>query len=177
MDTRTIVNKYRNRIKDDHIYFAPDIPDKKLQNAIGSYASDLTQADVLLLVDNTVFRSAKTGLLITADSIYYAATFGESGCLRIDETKFINADFGIVSTDISLNNGDHEFYLNQMPRKQIKIIVELLRELISSSRCEPEILEAAPISINTEASLECRSCGAQITLSVSICEYCETPII
>jgi len=175
LNISTIVNKYREKIKDDKIFFAPYIPNKKLRNAMNSYASGVNAAEVLLLVDNTVFGSAKAGMLITTSCIYFAEPFGESQFLDTDKIISIDADFGIVSTDISFNNGKQTFFLNQISNKKIKILVELLRELICSSNFEPEIQEVS--SINKKANLECRGCGAQIPLSVSKCEYCETSII
>ena len=55
---------------EDSIYTAPDIPDKKLKNALRSFAPGVEPKDVLLLADDTVFGSAKEGLIITRDAVY-----------------------------------------------------------------------------------------------------------
>ncbi len=70
------------RLLDDHLahdadaswYRAPDIPTKKLQNALGKYASSASAASVLALGDGTVFGSAKEGVVITADTLFSHTT-------------------------------------------------------------------------------------------------------
>ena len=51
-------------------YRTPEIPAKKLQNAIGKYASSAPVASVLALGDGTVFGSAKEGIVITVDTLF-----------------------------------------------------------------------------------------------------------
>lgn len=51
--------------------FVGTIPPKKLKNAITSYATEVSPEDVLLLYDNTVFGSAKEGLILTAEAVYW----------------------------------------------------------------------------------------------------------
>jgi hypothetical protein len=50
-------------------YLHPQIPQAKLDRAIGKYGAGLKYEDVLALGDNTVFGSAKAGCLFTADGI------------------------------------------------------------------------------------------------------------
>lgn len=52
------------------IFLKGNIPEKKLANAIQAYANGVSQDEVILLLDDTVFGSAKEGLLITSDAIY-----------------------------------------------------------------------------------------------------------
>jgi hypothetical protein len=47
-----------------------NIPEKKLNNAILEYALDADPDDVYLLVDTTVFGSAKEGFLLTSQALY-----------------------------------------------------------------------------------------------------------
>ena len=67
---RGIVKKYQINIKDDYIYFYPDIPYKKLKNVQNSYAKGISIREVLILIDNTTFGSAKDGALFTDKAIY-----------------------------------------------------------------------------------------------------------
>lgn len=53
----------------DKIYVKPNIPSKKLNNAL-SYASGVVPEDVLILIDDTVFGGARDGILVTRDAIY-----------------------------------------------------------------------------------------------------------
>lgn len=53
----------------DKVYVKPNIPHKKLMNALG-YAPDARPEDVLILIDDTVFGGAKDGMLVTNDALY-----------------------------------------------------------------------------------------------------------
>lgn len=66
----SIAEAYRGKIKDNAIFFAPDIPPKKLKNALEVYAGDAVFEEVLVLIDSTVFGSAKEGALITTQKLY-----------------------------------------------------------------------------------------------------------
>lgn len=53
------------------IYVDENIPPNKCRNAINSYAPQITESDVIALVDETIFGSAKTGVLFTETGFYY----------------------------------------------------------------------------------------------------------
>ncbi|MEC4167344.1 hypothetical protein VSQ82_08825 [Pseudomonas sp. MS-1(2024)] len=53
----------------ERVYVQPHIPQKKLQAALGSYGSNMTEDDVLVLIDDTLFGSAKEGLLIGKNTL------------------------------------------------------------------------------------------------------------
>ena len=48
----------------------PNIPPKKLRNALESYAPGIAPADVLVLIDDTVFGGAKEGMIITKRKLF-----------------------------------------------------------------------------------------------------------
>lgn len=49
----------------DKLFFKPNIPPKKLANAIKAYAPHVKEEDVYILADETVFGKADNGMLIT----------------------------------------------------------------------------------------------------------------
>lgn len=59
----------------DKVYARPNIPRKKLEAAIASYAPVVSPEDVIVLLDDTVFGGAKEGLLVTNDAIYCKQKF------------------------------------------------------------------------------------------------------
>ena len=67
---RKIIGNYSGKICDKYIFFSPDIPIKKLNNALKTYAKDLHHDDVLVLIDNSFFGNGKEGILVTEDMIY-----------------------------------------------------------------------------------------------------------
>lgn len=58
------------KVISDKVYVRPHIPAKKLQSAISAYGNGVAPEDVIILVDDTAFGSAKDGILITDTSIY-----------------------------------------------------------------------------------------------------------
>ena len=70
---RTIIdNVDKLRTEHTNLYISPDIPSKKLDNAIASYACDVQLGYVLALIDTTVFGSAKEGALFLGDRVYFS---------------------------------------------------------------------------------------------------------
>jgi hypothetical protein len=70
MGVREIVTRYASEITDPRIFFQPNIPSKKLTNALRAYARDVKPEDVLVLVDSTTFGSAKDGAILTETDLY-----------------------------------------------------------------------------------------------------------
>lgn len=54
----------------EKVYTAPDIPEKKLNNAVSAIAQNVDPNYVLGIIDSTVFGSAKEGIVMTGDTIY-----------------------------------------------------------------------------------------------------------
>jgi hypothetical protein len=86
-----------------NIYFADNIPQKKLDGAINSYANyDRKNETPVLLIDSTIFGSAKGGLLMTDSTLYYS--------LRI------NSLFKATKNALSLK--DIEYFGPEGPRNE-----------------------------------------------------------
>ena len=54
----------------DRMYLSPNIPLKKLSGALENYGAELRPADVVLLVDDTIFGGGGDGVLVTEDALY-----------------------------------------------------------------------------------------------------------
>jgi hypothetical protein len=61
--------KYGSQIHDDRIFFYPNIPPDKLKNAVSAYAPVPNGERILALIDDTILRSGKSGVLLTNKSI------------------------------------------------------------------------------------------------------------
>ena len=74
MNIESIIRENINKLKNDYtnIYVSPDIPPKKLDNAVAAYARDVQPGYVLALYDQTVFGSAKDGILFLGDRMYFS---------------------------------------------------------------------------------------------------------
>ena len=74
MNIESIIRENINKLKNEFskIYVSPDIPPKKLDNAIAAYAHDVQPGYVLALYDQTVLGSAKEGILFLGDRMYFS---------------------------------------------------------------------------------------------------------
>ena len=92
-----ILNKYS--FNDEDIYFAPEIPEKKLKNAINAYAPGLKSDDVLLLLDDTLMGGAKEGALLSRGSIFFHELFSDPVTVKFSDIK----DVSVKDTSIVVN--------------------------------------------------------------------------
>ena len=60
-----------------NVSISPNIPDKKLNNAVESFDYKGSVANVIALYDNTVFGSGKDGVLFTGEQLIYRAMFSD----------------------------------------------------------------------------------------------------
>lgn len=64
-----------NQIAHKALHIAPDIPEKKLNNAAKSMCLENTIGSVIALLDSTVFGSGKDGLAFTGEKMVYKPAF------------------------------------------------------------------------------------------------------
>jgi len=122
-----IVKRYEAQIEDTKIFFHPNIPPKKLSNALDSYAEGLKEEDVLVLIDNTVFGKAKNGALLTSKVLYSHNTGEEPQYIELNKIKTIKLKEGF-GNDIYING--LKFLETTMPiRESIRRITEMLRKI------------------------------------------------
>jgi len=79
------VKAYSSKFTETQFLIAPGIPQKKIRNAIKSYAPDASESEVLLLLDTTVFGSAKDGLLLTSDALFAHPFLGKATKVLVKE--------------------------------------------------------------------------------------------
>lgn len=128
-----IIEKYSARIDDPRIFFCPDIPANKLKKAIKSYAKGVQEHEVLLLMDDTVLLSFKSGMILTEKALYakggnYTATKIDlsklkSVTLRRNQKHNYNTDYMVI------NNMKMELeYVNS---NSLLSFVEMINEIVS----------------------------------------------
>ncbi|WP_417631006.1 molecular chaperone DnaJ [Acinetobacter baumannii] len=112
----------------DNIYFAPVIPNKKLQGAMSYLPHGVNPSEVLMLIDDTVFGSAKVGMCLTAKGIFYKASFEDEKAYLFEHIQQIEADIGMITSSI-LINGQDELSFSQLDKGAIRALVAFLNEL------------------------------------------------
>jgi len=86
------VRSYSSKFPETRFLFTPAIPQKKIRNAIKSYAPDASESEVLLLLDTTVFGSAKDGLFLTNDALYAHPFLGKATKVSFKDIETITLE-------------------------------------------------------------------------------------
>lgn len=111
----------------DNIYFAPVIPNKKLQGAMTYLPHGVNPKDVLMLIDDTVFGSAKVGMCLTAKGLFYKASFEDEQVYLFEHIQRVDADIGMITSSI-LINGQDELNFTQLDKGIVRTLVAFLNE-------------------------------------------------
>ncbi|TKX28521.1 hypothetical protein CQA38_07545 [Campylobacter sp. MIT 12-5580] len=91
-------------IKMDKIYIKPNIPQKKLINAINSYANGVNPDEIEILIDDNVFGSAKNGAVISNAELYVKASFEEATKAKLSQIQFFEIKSSWAGNDLYINN-------------------------------------------------------------------------
>lgn len=126
------------------VYIAPNIPLKKLQNALESYGHGLKPSDVLVLLDDTIFSSGKDGLLLTEQHLWVKAAFDSPTM------------YGLDGISLEMRGGD--LYVNQRKARDFNIIercevqdfVRALSEVLKVRTSTPQRTPAQPTETPTD---------------------------
>lgn len=119
------------------------IPLRKLKNARNRYAPyDDDKEHPLLLIDDTISRSAKKGILITDLHIFYrlyargGSTEIKKGCIALNDINNIYIDIGRQGSYLMINNKKEAFTtafgVDGFKRTEAEILNKLFGLLIES---------------------------------------------
>ena len=142
--TKSASKDYRillDELFEQDMYTAPNIPEKKLKNALRSFAPGVKAEDVLLLVDDTAFGSSKEGVIITKDAVYGKEMLERPKKISL----FKNTTVSVKKSKTLCINGCDFISLTQHKDKHNKLAA-LIRAVCASHSdsfdgvCKPEIL-------------------------------------
>ncbi|MDX1751492.1 MAG: hypothetical protein R3271_14390 [Methylophaga sp.] len=130
-----------NQVARNNLHIAPDIPEKKLNNAASSMKLQDNVGSIIALLDSTVFGSGKDGLVFTGKRMVYKPVFLSPKVVDYDELE--SADYvRNVSindkgkekveefTEITLKNGD-SFRVENISECNIEKLADFLNAIIS----------------------------------------------
>ena len=91
MNIESTIRENIDKLRNDYtnIYVSPDIPPKKLDNAVAAYARDVQPGYVLALYDQTVFGSAKEGIMFLGDRMYFSRNKRMVNYLDIQDVELL----------------------------------------------------------------------------------------
>ena len=131
------VQRYSTFFLDDSVFYAPQIPHHKLENAVETYAPMDSEELALFLLDDSLLGSAKDGLLLT-DSHLYGRRDPFSQPQQFDLARIVSVQARKESGTWTLFiNGNDFIYLhfgdNQKPVQLAEMLQEAARAFNASA--------------------------------------------
>ena len=163
-----IIKRYKTRICDDCVFFAPEIPERKLRNAVEGYARAGSGERALALIDNSFFGSASDGVLLTGERIYSNEWSDVTFALElgaIESVEFVESN---SANEIRLNSAKF-VVLHMADARSVRTFAEMLDEIRRVFHpTETEFQAHKP------RAGKCQTCGApfRLTRLYANCSYC-----
>jgi len=110
-----------------YLYCAPEIPSKKLANALSSYAAvyAVDPQDILVLCDKTITGTGRDGFLLT----WNALISSENGSFALKDIKELEPSTSIWTGKITLQPGNRTF-ISIAPDKELTAFCEGMNKLL-----------------------------------------------
>lgn len=125
----SFINFLGNRLNNvNKIYVKPNIPRGKAINAIESYNWDVNYEDIIVLIDETVFGSAKENVIFTDYAILIKEPFKRPKIIGLSEIEELSFKYALMGNSIVVNG--EKCTLTQANGRDIAYIVEKYREYL-----------------------------------------------
>ena len=123
------VRSYSSKFPESGFLFSPTIPQKKVRNAIKSYAPDASESEVLFLLDSTVFGSAKDGLFLTSDALYAHPFLGKATKVSFKDIETITLEeTEYESWTVHINNPQNPS-IADIRGQEAQLFAQMLKDL------------------------------------------------
>lgn len=137
------------------LYVAPDVPGKKLRNALSDYAPDIESSDVLALYDATLSGTAGDGALFTPDRVVFQNNDLQSAqTVRYQDLVGVEAasrwwGLGGKKVDLTVNRGRATFDLS-LDCSGVPEAAEYIADFLHAAMLEGVDLDTADTSAETD---------------------------
>lgn len=144
-------------------FVAPDIPDKKLNGALTSYASDVNLEHVIAIKDSSILSSGKEGCLFLGDAVYLKASFEKPLKLEyasIDKIEYLTtektASFGktkiVENVEVVLKDGTTHNLTAHLLNVNFQGFVKLIKGILMEAEDGKEYVNTSQITPLSEMS-------------------------
>lgn len=144
-------------------FVAPNIPDKKLNGALTSYASDVNLEYVIAIKDSTILSSGKEGCLFLGDAVYLKASFEKPLKLEyasIDTIEYLTtekaASFGkikiVENVEVVLKDGTIHNLTAHLLNVNFQGFVKLIKGILMEAEEGKEYINTSQITPLSEMS-------------------------
>lgn len=118
-----ICSKYTLNV--EQTFCKPNVPNKKAANAIEKYAKGIDINDIIVLVDDTAFGSARDGFVLSVQGLYGHEIFSDACIISLDKIDNIYS----IGKDIYVNN-EKFISLSLMNKVTIASLCKMLMEIV-----------------------------------------------
>ena len=175
---------FRNRV-----FVAPDIPAKKLVNARGKYIT--RDEPIVVLIDDTLFGSAKDGLAISENYVYAKGTLGDIKSVKISSIRSVSSQSNkLGSLDIYFG-GNLFVTLSTIDKEDHDFVIGILKAAYAASKSvensapakvkkptKPVAAEPKPKNSNLgKETVTCSECSANLPAGAKFCLECGTKVL
>ena len=133
---KDIVANYREKISNKKIFFSDDIPVKKLNNAMSMYAKLEGNEHPLMLIDDSIFGSAKVGTVLTNKRLYSRNDDFKTYTINLSEIKSVNFEWAVTSW--LLINGTKFIQFNGVKESTLQTLNVMIKDIINQFHLENE---------------------------------------
>lgn len=175
---------FRNRV-----FVTPDIPTKKLVNARGKYIT--RDEPIVVLIDDTLFGSAKDGLAISENYVYAKGTLGDIKSVKISSIRSVSSQSNkLGSLDIYFG-GNLFVTLSTIDKEDHDFVIGILKAAYAASKSvensapakvkkpsKPVAAEPKPKnSSSVKETVACSECAANLPAGAKFCLECGTKVL
>lgn len=147
----------------DNTFTAPEIPDKKLNGAITSYASEVNLEYVVAIKDTSILSSGKEGCLFLGDSVYLKAAFEKPMKLEYASIESISyfttekaASFGktklVETVEVVMKEGISHNLTPLLLNVKLQGFVKLINGILAEAEDEESFVNTSQITPLSEMS-------------------------
>ncbi|MDP8170802.1 hypothetical protein QJU96_05830 [Pasteurella skyensis] len=104
------------------IYFKPYIPMPKMKNVINSFGFEIEPDDIEILIDNTVFGSAKEGIVITNEMLFCKELLKDPFIISLSNIESITVKKNTLSNSLILNDKKSIIDLSQPEYNDLELL-------------------------------------------------------
>lgn len=144
-DLSAFIRQFKSKadlIACEQIYLMPNIPYKKLQGANTYLPMAIKQDELVLILDDTVFGSAKVGVSCTTHVLFYKAIFEDLKAFYFEDITHVEYQSGVLSQNIILNQ-QHELSFTQLDQVSVRALAELIHDYARSlQKNDPSVAQS-----------------------------------
>ena len=181
--------KFAEGNSSSRVFIAPDIPTKKLVNAQSRYIT--RDEPIAVLIDDTLFGSAKDGLAISENYIYAKGVLAEIKSVKISSIRSVSSQsnklgpldiyFGgnFFVTLSTIEKSDHYFIIKMLEAAYAASQPSAANSLPKVSKA-PKVAAPGPKLEKSDVSrdtLTCTECSCSLPATAKFCLECGTKVI